>query len=114
MLYSNKWFVRTLSGLMLLSLMQLLASCKTTPVVPAKYLDPCTLTYLPKGEVMNGDVVRLALSREYDMRLCNGDKRAIRAWYEGYCQSSGVRCPKSFLKALEAADKADGSKGESK
>lgn len=68
-------------------------SCVTVQAPPAQYLDPCATTYLPKGgKPTQGDLVRLAVAREYDVKLCNADKAAIRAWYDGYCDAVGWRC----------------------
>lgn len=78
-------------GLTILSLPTLLTSCVTVPAPPAQYLDPCPVTYLPPGPTTNGDVVRVAVAREYDVKLCNADKAALRAWYEGYRKASGWR-----------------------
>lgn len=80
-------------GVMLLCLMMLLGSCATVRAPPAQYLEDCTVTYLPgTGKPTQGDVVRLAVSREYDVKLCNADKAALRAWYTGYCDAVGWRC----------------------
>ncbi len=80
------------SGLTLLCLTMWLTSCVTVRAPPAQYLEACTTTYLPPGKATQGDVVRLAVSREYDVKLCNADKAAIKAWYEGYCDAVGWRC----------------------
>lgn len=51
------------------------------------------MTYLPKaGKPTQADLVRLAVAREYDIRECNADKTAIRAWYDSYCKSKGMGC----------------------
>lgn len=71
----------------------LLTSCVTLRAPPEQYLKPCEATYLPAGgSPTQGDVVRLAVAREYDVKLCNADKSAMRAWYEGYCDAVGWRC----------------------
>lgn len=71
----------------------LLASCVTLQAPPAQYLEDCSTTYLPAaGKPTQGDLVRLAVAREYDVKLCNADKAAMRAWYEGYCDAQGWRC----------------------
>lgn len=72
--------------------MTLLASCVTVPAPPAQYLNDCTATYLGPGPATNGDLVRVAVAREYDVKLCNADKAALRAWYDGYCDAVGWRC----------------------
>lgn len=82
----------TAIGLMLLCLMMLLASCVTVPAPPAQYLEDCAVTYLGPGPATNGDTVRVAVAREYDVKLCNADKAALRAWYTGYCDAVGWRC----------------------
>lgn len=69
-----------------------LTSCVTIPAPPAQYLSDCELTYLdPAKKATTGDVVRLAVDRETDLKLCNADKRALRAWYEGYEKAKGWR-----------------------
>lgn len=92
----RKWsgcWMKAGSGLMLLCLTMLLTSCVTVRAPPGQYLNDCEVTYLPAtGTPTNGDVVRLAVSREYDVKLCNADKAAIRAWYSGYCDAVGWRC----------------------
>ena len=70
----------------------LLAGCVSVPKPPAEYLADCSITYPPDRELTNGDVVVLAEEREFDTRRCNLDKRALRAWYEGYCEAVGWRC----------------------
>lgn len=82
----------TRNMLVLLCLMLLLPSCVTLPVPPAQYLSDCKLTYLVGDAPTVGDVTQLALDREFDLRVCNVDKRALRAWYEGYEQACGWRC----------------------
>lgn len=73
--------------------MTLLTSCVTIPAPPPQYLEDCKLTYLPaEGKVTNADVLKLAKDREWDMRVCNLDKRAIRAWYDGVEAACGWRC----------------------
>lgn len=61
-----------------------LTSCATLPEPPKQYLEDCEVTYLTVEQPVVGDLVRLAKDREYDVKLCNADKRALRAWYEGY------------------------------
>lgn len=82
----------TLLGLTSLFLMTLLASCVTIPAPPEQYLADCSLTYLTKEAPTTADVARIALAREYDLRLCNADKRALRSWYDGYEKACGWRC----------------------
>lgn len=84
-----------LCGLVMLSLTMSLTSCVTLPAPPAQYLKDCEVTYLSANPATNADVSRLALSREYDVRLCNADKRALRAYYEGYTKACGLLCRKS-------------------
>lgn len=73
--------------------MMLLTSCVTLRAPPEQYLDACEATYLPAGgAATQADVVRLAVAREYDVKLCNADKAALRAWYEGVCAAKGWRC----------------------
>lgn len=82
----------TLIGLMPLFLMMSLTSCVTIPAPPAQYLEDCEVTYLTAANPTTSDVARLALDREFDVKLCNVDKKALRAWYEGYVQACGWRC----------------------
>lgn len=89
---SMKPLKRTLSGLMPLSLLMLLTSCVTIPAPPAQYLEDCEVTYLTGDNPTNADVAKLAIDREFDVKLCNVDKKALRAWYEGYVQACGWRC----------------------
>lgn len=83
---------RTLCGLMSLFLMMSLTSCVTIPAPPEQYLTDCAVTYLTVEAPSNADVARLAVDREFDVRYCNADKRALRAWYEGYKDACGWRC----------------------
>lgn len=66
-------------GLMSLFLMLSLTSCATRSV-PARYLQDCTITYWTADTMTQGDLVRLAKEREYDVIRCNVDKAAIREW----------------------------------
>lgn len=73
--------------------MLLLTSCVTVPAPPAQYLDDCSLTYLGADQKAdNAQLLRLASDREFDMRVCNLDKRSLRAWYDGYCEARGWFC----------------------
>ncbi|AHB12199.1 Rz-like spanin [Xylella phage Prado] len=81
-----------LSGLTSLFLLMSLTSCVTIPAPPAQYLEDCAVTYLTKENPSNSDVAKLAIDREFDVKLCNVDKRALRAWYDGYKQACGWRC----------------------
>jgi hypothetical protein len=69
-----------------------LTSCVSVPVPNADYLRDCDITYLGAGPVTNADVVRLAVDREFDVRACNLDKAALRAWFEEQCAGSRKRC----------------------
>ena len=69
-----------------------LVSCVTVPTPPAIYLADCAITEPKPGELTNGDVARLAKDRAFDTERCNLDKRAIRAWYEGFCAARGPLC----------------------
>ena len=80
------------TGLMSLSLVMLLASCVTVRTPSADYLKDCDSTYPPDRELTNGDVVQLAKDREFDVRVCNLDKAALRAWYEAQCRGATRRC----------------------
>lgn len=82
----------TLSGLTALCLMMLLTSCVTIPVPDEQYLKDCEVTYLTEEAPVEADLLRLAMAREQDVMLCNLDKRALRAWYEGYESACGWRC----------------------
>lgn len=75
--------------------MLLLTSCVTIPGPPAKYLEDCKVTYLTTATPDASDVARLALDREFDVKLCNVDKKALRAWYDGYKQACGWRCKRA-------------------
>ena len=77
---------------MSLCLMMSLTSCVTLPSPPPEYLKDCKITYLNGENPTNGDAVRLAVAREYDLRFCNADKAALRAWYDGYEKACGWRC----------------------
>lgn len=74
-------------------LLMLLTSCATL-VVPSKDLTKdCTITYLggKRGTTStNEKVAQLARAREGDVRLCNVDKAALRAFYKEQCK--GKRC----------------------
>lgn len=72
-----------------------LTSCVMIPAPPEQYLEDCTVTYLVAANPQGSDVAKLALDREFDVKLCNADKRALRAWYEGYEQACGWRCVRS-------------------
>lgn len=50
------------------------------------------MSYLTTDKPTNGELLVLVKDREYDMRVCNLDKRALRAWYEGYRKACGWRC----------------------
>ncbi len=71
--------------------MTLLTSCATLPTPPAALTKDCEITYL-KGKATNAKVVEVAVAREYDVRLCNADKAALRAYYEGLCGRWSIRC----------------------
>ncbi len=71
----------------------LLTSCVTVQAPPEQYLKDCEVTYLPaSGKATQAELVRLAVAREYDVKACNADKAAIRAWYDSYCESKGWGC----------------------
>lgn len=70
----------------------LLTSCVTLPSPPPEYLQDCSITYLKGEKPVNADLVRLAVAREYDTKLCNADKKALRAWYDGAEKACGWRC----------------------
>ena len=82
----------TKSGAVALSLAMLLTSCVTLPVPPAQYLEDCETTYLTVENPQVKDIVQLAEDRKVDVQLCNLDKRALRAWYDGYEDACGWRC----------------------
>jgi hypothetical protein len=70
-----------------------LISCATVKAPPAQYLKDCTVAYLPAGgKPTQATLYKLAVDREADVRNCNADKRAIRAWYETYCDAKGRGC----------------------
>ena len=70
----------------------LLTSCVTIPTPPAQFLEDCTVTYLTGTNPGNAELVKLAIDREYDVKLCNVDKAALRAYYQGYREACGWRC----------------------
>jgi hypothetical protein len=37
-------------------------------------------------------VVQLAVDREYDLKMCNVDKAALRVWFETQCKGWFKRC----------------------
>lgn len=59
-----------------------LTSCVTVRMPDAEFLKDCPLTYLKDGPVTNEDIVLLAQEREFDLRRCNLDKAALRAWFD--------------------------------
>jgi hypothetical protein len=77
---------------MSLCLSMWLTSCVTLPAPPSDLLQDCKITYIESATPTNGDLLKLAIAREYDTRYCNADKAAIRAWYDGYCKAKGWRC----------------------
>lgn len=66
-------------------------SCVSLPKPSDDLLKDCEVTYL-EGKATNGKLLEVAVAREYDVRLCNADKRALRAYYEGLCGKWSVRC----------------------
>lgn len=74
----------------------LLTSCVTVRAPPEQYLEACQVTYLGKGKATQRQVVELAVAREFDVKACNADKAAIKAWYDGYCKALGWRCRLKF------------------
>lgn len=55
-------------------------------------MQDCSITYLEDQAPTNASLLRVAIAREYDVKLCNADKAALRAWYDGYCSSKGKHC----------------------
>lgn len=88
----SKCWTNILSGVATLFLMMWLTSCVTIPAPPAQYLEDCKVTYLGSDPVDNTAIVKLAIDREHDVKYCNLDKRAIRAYYDGYREACGWRC----------------------
>ena len=83
----------TLCGLTSVCLMMSLSSCAHLAVPPDRYLQDCHITYLSvKEAVTNGVVAKLAVDREFDLRDCNVDKAALRAWKEAYCAANAKVC----------------------
>lgn len=72
--------------------MMLLASCATVSVPNPEYLKDCEITWLPDGPATNADLVLLLRAREYDVKLCNLDKRALRAWFDSQCEGVTKKC----------------------
>lgn len=72
------------SGLTSLFLLLCLTACATVGRPPAEFLEDCAITQPAEGEITNRDVVILAEERAWDVERCNVDKKALRAWYEGY------------------------------
>lgn len=83
---------------MALCLAMLLTSCVSVPTPNPKYLEDCHITYLD-GELgttsTNEKVIWVANGREIDLRMCNVDKAALRAWYEAQCRGPFKRCKAS-------------------
>ena len=77
---------------MSLCLAMSLTGCVSIPTPRVEYLKDCTITYPADGKLTNGDVVRLAEEREFDVRRCNLDKAALRAWYEAQCRGWKRHC----------------------
>lgn len=82
----------TLITLMSLSLLLWLTGCVRLMVPPDEYLKDCPLTYLAVDHPTNDDILHVAVDRETDMKLCNADKRALRAWYDALEKSCGAKC----------------------
>ena len=72
--------------------MTLPTGCVSIPTPRAEYLADCSISYPPDRPLTNGDVVRLAEEREFDVRRCNLDKAALRAWFEAQCKGWRKRC----------------------
>lgn len=51
---------------------------------PTQYLNDCPVPYLTASQPSNGDIVQVALAREYSIESCNADKAALRAWFDVY------------------------------
>lgn len=89
---SSKPLKLTLSGLKLMFLTILLTSCVTIQAPSRDYLADCPIPYLKDGPAKNKDIVILAVKREYAIKSCNLDKKAIRDWYEAQCRGAFKRC----------------------
>lgn len=80
---------------MLLFLLTLLTSCASLPVPDDSLLKDCAITYLG-GErgtsSTQAKIIQLAQDREMDIKLCNVDKAALRAWKAEVCGSFKRRC----------------------
>lgn len=70
----------------------LLASCVSIPTPDPAYLKDCSISYLPDGQVTNGDLLKLSIEREFDVKRCNLDKAALRAWFEAQCAGPLRKC----------------------
>lgn len=88
----SKCLSATATGLTSLCLATLLTGCVSIPTPRAEYLADCSISYPPDRTLTNGDVVRLAEEREFDVRRCNLDKAALRAWFEAQCAGWRKRC----------------------
>lgn len=77
---------------MLLCLMMSQTACVSIPKPSDDLLQDCNITYPANGRLVNSDVVRLAKAREYDLKECNIDKKALRAYYETVCKGMRSVC----------------------
>lgn len=76
---------------MFLSLSQ--TACVTRIAKPSDdLLQDCRITYLGPGPAKGKDVVKLAQDREFDVRKCNVDKKALRDYYDQLCRGYRNQC----------------------
>ncbi|UFI08388.1 hypothetical protein [Stenotrophomonas phage vB_SmaS_P15] len=54
----------------------LLTSCGIG--IPGELLKDCAVPYLKDGPVVNQDIIDLAIEREFALKSCNVDKKALR------------------------------------
>lgn len=67
---------------MSLFLLSLLTSCGIA--IPGEFLKDCRISYLVADPATNKDVIQLAIDREFDIRACNADKAALRAYIQAH------------------------------
>lgn len=78
-----KWYSKSIrSGALCLFLLLLLTSCATIRV--PDFFGPCSITYLEAKEPTLADIVLVAQAREYDVRACEADKRALEAFIKAH------------------------------
>lgn len=92
MLYSMQPLRLIPRTLLSLCLLTSLPGCVRLMVPPSEYLKDCTVHYLTADKPTNADVLQLAVDREQDVRMCNTDKKALRAYYQALRTECGAGC----------------------